>query len=284
KMILRSWDRVKPRSLSDFAAFLLVAVFVPVTYIYQIVIVLPELFVIGGVCYTVLWVASVFLIFNLTSNMLACMLADTSIRMELLKPPVEPVQLARWHMCHDCQTLVPPRAWHCEVCNVCILKRDHHCRFTCCCIGHHNYRYFFFYLVYMIIGSFVAAITQSIYLWHLHLDIYWRWSTLFNIFAPMVSMMLYPSWESFYVVIYDLTLLAFGISSLLLIFHWSIIKNGSVTRERGTRKYDCGRRGNLEMVLGRRMHLTWLSPFVRSDLPHDGVNWEPNAAALPKED
>ncbi|XP_017040916.1 probable palmitoyltransferase ZDHHC24 [Drosophila ficusphila] len=283
-MILRSWDRVKPRSLSDFACFLLVAIFVPVTYIFQVTVVMPELFAIGGVCYTVLWLASLFLIFNITSNMLACMLVDTSIRMELLKPPVESGKLARWHMCHDCQTLVPPRSWHCEVCNVCILKRDHHCRFTCCCIGHHNYRYFFYYLVYMIIGSLAAAIMESIYLWCLHPDIYWRWSTLFTIFAPVVSLTFYPSWETFYLVIYDLTLLGFCISSLLLVFHWAIVKSGSVTRERGTRKFDRGLRGNLEMVLGTRMHLTWLSPFLRSDLPHDGVNWEPNAVSSLKEE
>ncbi|XP_039482415.1 probable palmitoyltransferase ZDHHC24 [Drosophila santomea] len=283
-MILRSWDRIKPRSVSDFACFLLVAVFVPVTYIFHVTIVMPELFAIGGFCYTLFWLASLFVIFNITSNMLACMLVDTSIRKEFLKPPMDAGQLARWHSCHDCQTLVPPRSWHCEVCNVCVLKRDHHCRFTCCCIGHHNYRYFFYYLVYMIIGSLAAAIMESIYLWHLHLDVYWRWSTLFTIFAPVVSLLLSPSWESFYLVIYDLTLLGFAISSLLLVFHWSIFKSGAVTRERGTRKYDRGLRGNLEMVLGKRMHLTWLSPFLRSDLPHDGVNWDPIAAFSPKEE
>ncbi|XP_017077229.1 probable palmitoyltransferase ZDHHC24 [Drosophila eugracilis] len=282
-MILRSWDRVKPRSISDLACFLLVAIFVPVTYIFHVTIVMPELFAIGGFWYTLMWVASLFIIFNITSNMLACMLVDTSIRMELLQPPVEPAQLVRWHKCHDCQTLVPPRSWHCDVCNVCVLKRDHHCRFTCCCIGHHNYRYFFYYLVYMIIGSLAAAIMESIYLWHLHPDVYCRWSTLCAVFAPVVSLTLNPSWETFYVVIYDLTLLGFAISSLLLVFHWEIVRSGSVTRERGSRKYDRGLRGNLEMVLGKRMNLTWLSPFLRSDLPHNGVNWVPIGTAS-KED
>ncbi|KAH8401450.1 hypothetical protein KR009_005554, partial [Drosophila setifemur] len=284
RMILRPLDRVLPRSMADFACFLLVAFFVPVTYIFQITIAIPELFVIGGFCYTFLWVGSLFLVFNISSNMLAAMLVDTTIRKELLKPPAEPVKLGRWHMCHDCQALVPPRSWHCEVCNVCVLKRDHHCRFICCCIGHHNYRYFLFYLVYMIIGSLASFITHSVYLWHFHFDTYWRLFTVFTVFAPAVSLALYPSWESFYVVIYELNLLGFAISSLLLVFHWPIVSSGSVTREHNSRKYDLGPRGNLEMVLGKRMHLTWLSPFVRSDLPHDGVHWEPSGASSPKED
>ncbi|KAH8284550.1 hypothetical protein KR018_004114, partial [Drosophila ironensis] len=304
KMILRSWDRVFPRSWSDFSCFLLVAFFVPVTYIFQITIVLPELFAIGGACYTFLWVASVFIIFNISSNMLAAMLVDTTIKsgfkgipnytaylltdfplsVELLKPPSDPEKLARWHMCHDCQALVPPRSWHCDVCNVCVLKRDHHCRFLCVCIGHHNYRYFFYFLVYMLVGSLGAFVTHSVYTWCLHFDYYWRLSHLLTIFAPAVSLTLYPSWESFYLVIYELTLMGFVMSTLLLIFHWPIVSSGSVTRERNSRKYDRGLRGNLEMVLGRRMHLTWVSPFVRSELPHDGVNWEVSAASLPKED
>ncbi|KAH8275454.1 hypothetical protein KR026_007690, partial [Drosophila bipectinata] len=284
KMILRPWDRVLPRSIADFGCFLLVAIFVPVTYIFQITVVIPELFAIGGFFYTVLWLASLFIVFNISSNMLAAMLVDTTIRMELLKPPSEPVKLGRWRSCHDCQTLVPPRSWHCEVCNVCVLKRDHHCRFIGCCIGHHNYRYFLFFLVYMIIGSLAALITHSVYLWYLHVDVYWQLSSLYTVVAPALSLTLKPSWESFYLIIYELNLLGFGISFLLLIFHWPIVSIGSVSRERNSRKYDRGLRGNLEMVLGHRMHLTWLSPFVRSELPHDGVNWEVTSASSTKEE
>ena len=28
-----------------------------------------------------------------------------------------------WHFCATCEAVAPPRSWHCNVCNVCILKR-----------------------------------------------------------------------------------------------------------------------------------------------------------------
>lgn len=179
-------------------------------------------------------------------------------------------------MCDSCQALVPPRSWHCEICDVCVLKRDHHCRFTGCCIGHHNYRYFFFFVVYLCIGALFSLTTTSIYLWYLHFDTYWSLSTLITVLFPMLSFALYASWENFYMLIYELNILAFGISTLLLIYHLPIFKRGAVMKHRMSTKYDYGLRGNAEMVLGKRMHLTWLSPFVRSELPHDGINWIPN--------
>ncbi|XP_017145864.1 probable palmitoyltransferase ZDHHC24 [Drosophila miranda] len=284
-MILRSWDHVRPRCFADLSCLLLLVVFIPVTYVFHMTLVLPELFGVGSFWYTVIWVAAQFLIFNITANLLACMLVDTTIRMELLKPPLDPDLRARWHMCNECQALVPPRSWHCEVCNVCVLKRDHHCRFTCCCIGHHNYRYFVYFLLYLMIGSFVAGILGGIYLWNVHFDFYYRPFTLITVFVPAVSLTLSPSWESFYLLTYLLTWLAFGIStSLLLVYHWPILKLGSVAKERRSRNYDLGMRANMEMIFGRRMYLTWLSPFVHSELPHDGINWEPVLTHLTKED
>ncbi|KRF79153.1 probable palmitoyltransferase ZDHHC24 isoform X2 [Drosophila virilis] len=250
-MILRPLERAfLPRSAGDGACFLLIAVCVPLTYMFQVTVIMPELHDVGSFWYTAVWLAGIFLVFNITSNMLACMLVDTSIKLHILKPPVDSHLLSRWHMCDACQTLVPPRSWHCEICNVCVLKRDHHCRFTCCCIGHHNYRYFFYFLLYMGLGALYVSINASIYLWYLHADYYWRPYTLLTVFVPALSLTVHASWENFYV-------------------------RGAVMKERSTSKYDLGLRANMEMVLGKRMHLTWISPFVRSDLPHDGVNWEP---------
>ncbi len=35
-----------------------------------------------------------------------------------------------WKWCEKCEQNQPPRAHHCKVCDVCVLKRDHHCFFT----------------------------------------------------------------------------------------------------------------------------------------------------------
>ncbi|XP_030371204.1 probable palmitoyltransferase ZDHHC24 [Scaptodrosophila lebanonensis] len=276
-MILRPLNRVLPRRVSDLACFLLVAIFVPVTYIFQTTIVLPELHDVGGFWYSAIWVAGLFLVFNLTSNMLACMLVDTTIKIVILKPPMEPDLRCRWRMCEECQALVPPRSQHCDVCKICVLKRDHHCLFTCCCIGHYNYRYFFYFLVYMAIGSLYVSINTSIYLWYLHADVYWRLYTLLKLIFPALLLVIDSSWANFYLFVYELNLLAFSMSTLLLLFHWPVIAHGATAKQRRGKDFDLGLRGNLEMVLGKRMFLTWLSPFVRSELPHDGINWMPNA-------
>ncbi|KAH8407589.1 hypothetical protein KR222_007496, partial [Zaprionus bogoriensis] len=278
KMILRPLHRVlRPPSVSDAGCFLLIAIFVPATYIFQVTIVIPELCALGSFLYTFLWLGGLFVLFNLTSNWLAAMLVDTTIKSKYRHPPQDVEQLRRWHMCDCCQALVPPRSWHCEICNVCVLKRDHHCRFTCCCIGHHNYRYFFFFLLYMSIGSLITLITTSIYMWHLHVDYYWSPSTLLALLVPALSFTLYASWENFYIFIYELNILAFGISTLLLCYHAPMFSRGAVMKQRNSSKYNYGLRRNAELVLGRRMHLAWLSPFVRSELPHDGINWAPSA-------
>ncbi len=55
----------------------------------------------------------------------------------------------RWEFCASCESVQPPRAWHCSVCGVCVLKREHHCMFVGYCVGHRNHRYFCLFLWYM---------------------------------------------------------------------------------------------------------------------------------------
>lgn len=82
-MILRSLNRVfRLPSVADAACVLLIGIFVPVTYIFQVTIVLPELTQMGGLLYTILWLAALFVVFNISSNLLAAMLVDTTIKSE----------------------------------------------------------------------------------------------------------------------------------------------------------------------------------------------------------
>ncbi|KAJ8880297.1 hypothetical protein PR048_016763 [Dryococelus australis] len=55
-------------------------------------------------------------------------------------------------ICKKCIAPKPPRTHHCSVCNRCILKMDHHCPWLNNCIGHYNHRYFFLYMVFMVLG------------------------------------------------------------------------------------------------------------------------------------
>ncbi|CAH1103090.1 unnamed protein product [Psylliodes chrysocephalus] len=55
-------------------------------------------------------------------------------------------------ICKKCISPKPPRTHHCSVCNRCILKMDHHCPWLNNCVGYRNHRYFFLYMVYMVVG------------------------------------------------------------------------------------------------------------------------------------
>jgi palmitoyltransferase len=55
-------------------------------------------------------------------------------------------------ICKKCIAPKPPRTHHCSVCNRCILKMDHHCPWLNNCVGYKNHRYFFMYMVYMVLG------------------------------------------------------------------------------------------------------------------------------------
>lgn len=46
------------------------------------------------------------------------------------------------NVCPKCRRYIPPRAFHCKVCQQCIAKRDHHSVWLDCCIGESNHKYF----------------------------------------------------------------------------------------------------------------------------------------------
>ena len=56
----------------------------------------------------------------------------------------------------ECHHHRPPRCHHCPVCDICILKRNHHCFFTGACIGLGNQKNFILFLLWDILGIIYA--------------------------------------------------------------------------------------------------------------------------------
>ena len=53
--------------------------------------------------------------------------------------------------CGQCRNWKPERAHHCSICDICVLKMDHHCPWLVNCVGYHNFKAFFLFSLYQAI-------------------------------------------------------------------------------------------------------------------------------------
>ncbi|KAF2351606.1 Palmitoyltransferase DHHC domain, partial [Trinorchestia longiramus] len=96
--------------------------------------------------YTVLMPYGHWLFLNVVFHFyMACRTEPGAVLKECLIPEAVTV-------CKKCVAPKPPRTHHCSVCNRCVLKMDHHCPWINNCVGHKNHRYFFQYMVFMLLG------------------------------------------------------------------------------------------------------------------------------------
>ncbi|KAF3426243.1 hypothetical protein E2986_07381 [Frieseomelitta varia] len=173
---------------------------------------------------------------SLIGNFTYIVFCDTSTRRDIMSISAANTKDG-WRLCASCETLAPPRSWHCSTCNICILKRDHHCIFTGCCIGHYNHRYFI-----MMHFEFPMSLIKIIF----PLAIF--------IFGFDDSI------NQFYLILYIVSVVGMLYTGVLCIYHFCLVFNGW--------------KQNLKEVLGDRWYLTWILPYIKSQLPHNGVIWD----------
>jgi palmitoyltransferase len=266
-MAIRLREKIWPKQLSDLAATLFLLSAIPVTFWFEVWVVLPAIHAPGSFFCLFHTVAALYLMFNIVSNFMAIFLCDTSIKHEILKPPpgAHPPNSPEWHLCSQCEAIVPPRAWHCDVCNTCILKRDHHCVFVSTCIGFKNHRFFIVMLTMLFMATFYASIYNSVFIWSVRADDFCNWQTLAKIMFPLFIFFVERSMNNLYLVIYLVNLVGSLFLGALLAYHMNLVLKGAVVHERKSVRYNQGTKmENLRLVLGENWKLCWLSPFVKS--------------------
>jgi len=144
--------RLFPRSPSDRVAYVFALVMIHVVGFFELLVVLPYIDASGYRTYWVHVVIGLFLYFSVMSSFYKLFTTDSTtsgIILPTLKPP-------GWSYCSECCSTAPRRCRHCWICNVCVLKRDHHCIFTGNCVGYRNQRYFFMLLTYLTVSAMYA--------------------------------------------------------------------------------------------------------------------------------
>ncbi|KAL8569918.1 hypothetical protein ACOMHN_014138 [Nucella lapillus] len=181
-----------------------------------------------------------------------------------------------WRYCDPCVANRPPRSYHCPICNTCLLKRDHHCWFAGTCAGHDNHRYFLSMIVQVVIVALYCNIYNWGFVWSVKGEV-----TLLNLVSfvlpHLTAVMGNETWYSFYIS--TMSMLGFA---LTVMFLWLLqiqavqIFHGQTRYERKKKIKDYDRGSlwlNLKDVLGHRMFLAMLWPWLPSSLPGDGLKF-----------
>lgn len=171
--------------------------------------------------------------------------------------------------CKWCLKYKPDRTHHCRVCNICVLRMDHHCPWVYNCIGFRNHKYFFLLLIYTAMDLILICTTLFDSVW-------WSTRTDVNV-CMMFALMSGEALATFMMVM----------TTSFLVFHvWLMLKSMTTVEfcEKSLKKqgynasiYSLGSYANLCAVLGPQP-LLWFLPV---SMPvGNGIMWDADAPAM----
>ncbi|CAH0404871.1 unnamed protein product [Chilo suppressalis] len=265
-------NKLVKRLLEHVFYLTIVFMLIPGFLYFEICVVIPSVVPQWTVPHYIHLCSAVFLLLNIVGNMIYGMFTDTSIKGHVLYK----YNQKNWTLCTICECLRPHRAWHCDICNTCILKRDHHCTFFACCVGYYNHRYFMLFTMYIFI-----AMVYSFYFNVKFVAQFLTWNhglIIAKFVLPIVSVVIDSGSESLYVFLVVINIIVGLFTGFLFFYHFNNILKGKIVHETKhsikDSHYDKGWRSNLIEVFGSKWYLTWFLPFIHSPLPGNGIEWD----------
>lgn len=256
----------------DWMHVLLCLLLTPLLYCYEVFYILPTLYPESTTFYYIHIVNSIFLLHNVAGNWANGARGGGTVMGKVL-PPAE----AESRLCEVCSCVSPPRAWHCGVCDVCVLKRDHHCNFFGCCVGYLNHRYFLMFVFHVFVSTLYAFyFNLTFMIYHMPWNLL-SWLSCTKFLFPLAAVAFDSSMDSVNALFFITNIIVTGFTGFLLFYHGRVILRGQITPEskrRNSVSYDKGWKSNLMDVLGERWYIAWVSPFLVSKLPGDGMHWQ----------
>ncbi|CAG9864452.1 unnamed protein product [Phyllotreta striolata] len=263
---------ILPKTFKETFATGFLIVNIPLHLYSQLFFVLPGLYEPWSADYNLRFGVIVLLTLMAFANLLATMLSDPSVAGRIPKGRI----VADWKYCARCERSAPPRSWHCKICDVCVLKRDHHCLMMSCCVGHDNLRYFFCYLFFQMACAAYGTVLNACFLWN-SIEPGCLWKAVLKVAFPFVGMF-FVDWSS-YQFHFCLMVVLFSVAvvnGFLFVFYVKLLVRNITLFENkkiGKEKFNRGLVENIKVVLGERWYLVWLGPWVHSKLTGDGMHW-----------
>ncbi|KAL0892561.1 hypothetical protein ABMA27_015659 [Loxostege sticticalis] len=226
-----------------------------------------------------------FCFINVTGNIFMAIFTDTSLKKNFSSR----YGFDGGTYCGICKKFRPPKSWHCRKCNVCILRRNHHCFFISRCIGINNQRYFLLYLAYILI-SLVYSTYHDFFVVASKFErtVDMLVSMIFP-FNPVTRSMVLRSCKvpALYALFLALNVALIIWLLFVIYYHWQNAIRGVTPHERlslerkklsdahNTDQIDRNEdtsnwKENMLRIFGTRWYLAILIPFVDSPFPEEG--------------